>query len=89
MALQKDKIASSAWFGYSSLLCSLAVWIEATVQFELRVPSYIPPLSRWVGTLALSIVLAIVEAVRGPRLWALVALWPLGTLLLLGYIVGS
>lgn len=84
-----DKISFATGLGYSSLLCSSLVWIEAVAQAVLSGSIYEPSLRRWMVTLVLSIVLAIAAAVRGPRRWALVALWPIGTLLLLDYIVGS
>jgi hypothetical protein len=84
-----QRIKLAAGLGYGSLLCSFSVWIEAVVQFALRSPLYVPPPWRWVATLVLSMVLAISAAIRGPRRWALAALCPLGTLLLLDYIIGS
>ncbi len=86
---RRNNIALAAAFGYASLLCCLCVWIEAVVQFELRPPRYEAPLRRWVATLVLSIIFAGAAAIRGQRGWALALLWPIGTLLLLSYIVGS
>jgi hypothetical protein len=80
------KVVASA-FGYSSMLCSLAVWIEALVEVELSRPVYEPPLRRWVTTLFVSIVLSVAASVFGARRWALAVLLPVGTLLLLDYII--
>src|SRR5262245_30610959 len=85
--MKRESMANA--LGSASILCSLAVWVEAILHFVPGFPRYDPPFIRWAATLGVAIILAIVAATRGRRLWLLASLWPLATLLLLDYIVGT
>jgi len=82
-----DRKAQAKLFGYTGLICTLAVWLVFGLSFVRRLPPYFFRwVNEWLAVLAAAFFLALVAVVKGSPRWLVLMFFALISFFLLWFI---